>query len=297
MPANGQGQARTQRYQSIRRTLAIVLALDLLLALAKGSYGYFSDSLGMISDGLHSGLHALGSIVGLVGVSLASQPPDPSHPYGYERYEPLAAMGIGVFMLAAVWGILNDAWSRLRTDQVPRVTTASFMIIAFAICLIVALAFWENRRAQALNSTVLRADAARVWSDTLASGTVIAGLVGVQLGFPGLDALASIVIAALIGWTAWRIVRGASRILADAAVADVEQIAEIVRRVEGVRGCHQVRARGAGGMVRVDLHITVDPEMTVVRSHELAEEVERRIRLQVGGIAEVLVHVGAATLH
>jgi divalent metal cation (Fe/Co/Zn/Cd) transporter len=73
---------------------------------------------------------------------------------------------------------------------------------------------------------------------------------------------------------------------------------EIIKRAWiRVRGCHDVRARGSGGTVRIDLHITVDPQMTVTESHELAERVERQIRAQVGGVAEVLIHAGAATLH
>ena len=289
--------ARRERYESIRRVLFVVLTVDLSMAAAKGWYGYLTGSLGMISDGLHSGLHALGSMLGVVGIALAARPADSSHPYGYERYEPLTAMGVAMFMLAAGWRMLDDAWTRLRTDEVPIVTALSFTIIVAAMCLTLALSIWENQRARTLNSTLLRADSARIWSDTLVSGVVIADLIGVRLGFPEIDAVASVVVAVIIAWTAWGIVHGASRILADAAVADVGRIAEAARSVKGVIGCHQVRARGVGGMVRVDLHITVDPRMTVAQAHEVAEEVENRIRQQLGGVTEVLVHVGAATLH
>ena len=169
--------------------------------------------------------------------------------------------------------------------------------VVTSILVTVGLAIWEGRSARALASTLLQADAARIRSDTLVSGAVLAGLVGVRLGFPVVDPLASVLVAAIIAWTASRIVRGASRVLADAAVGDIEEIAKVACSVAGVNGCHQVRSRGIGGMVRVDLHITVDPDMTVAQSHRLAEEVERRIRDQVGGVTEVLIHVGAATLH
>jgi cation diffusion facilitator family transporter len=288
---------QTPRHKSIRQVLIVVLVLDLLMALAKGGYGYFTGSIGMISDGLHSTLHAAGGIVGLAGIHLAARPADASHPYGYERYELLAAMGIAVLMLAAVWGILDDAWTRFHSHEVPRVTGLSFAIIVTSILFTVGLAIWEGRSARALASTVLQADAARIRSDTLVSGAVLAGLVGVRWGFPVVDPLASVLVAAIIAWTAWRIVRGASRVLADAAVGDIKEIAKVACSVAGVNSCHQVRSRGIGGMVRIDLHITVDPDMTVAQSHRLAEEVERRIREQVGGVSEVLIHVGAATLH
>lgn len=287
----------SNRYRMIRRVLLVVLVVDLLLAASKGIYGYLTGSLGMLSDGFHSAIHALGGVIGLIGVRLAARPPDDRHPYGYERYEPLAAMGVAGLMFIAVWKILGGAWLRVHSSQIPEVTNISFIIMTGAVIVGVSLAAWERRLSRRLSSTMLEADAGRVWGDTLVSISVIAGLVATRAGTSWLDAAVSIVVAAFIAWTAWGIVRGASRVLSDAAVADIESIASIARGVDGVRGCHQVRARGVSGMVRVDLHVLVDPEMTVEESHHLAEEIERQIRNKVGGITEVLVHVGPVTLH
>ncbi len=173
---------QARRHKSIRKVLIVVLMLDLLMALAKGGYGYFTGSIGMISDGLHSTLHAAGGIVGLAGIHLAARPADASHPYGYERYELLAAMGIAVLMLAAVWGILDDAWTRFHSHEVPRVTGLSFAIVVTSILVTVGLAIWEGRSARALASTVLQADAARIRSDTLVSGAVLGRLGGRAIG-------------------------------------------------------------------------------------------------------------------
>ncbi len=274
-----------------------MLGVDLLLAASKGFYGYLTDSLGMLSDGFHSTVHALGGVIGLIGVKLAAHPPDDRHPYGYERYEPLAAMGVAFLMFIAVWKILGGVWSRVRSPVVPEVTNISFIIMVGAVIISVCLATWERRMSRRLSSAMLKADAGRVLGDTLVSMSVIAGLVAVRSGLPWLDAFVSVVVAAFIAWTAWSIVRGASRVLSDAAVADIESIARAASGVEGVRSCHQVRARGVSGMVRVDLHILVDPKMTVEESHHLAKEVKRRIRDHVGGITEVLVHVGPDALH
>lgn len=292
-----QTSAGGERYRAIRRTLLLVLLLDVAMAAGKGVYGYLTGSLGMAADGLHSALHASAGVVGLVGVYLASRPPDPKHPYGYERYEPLAAMGIAVVMLLALLEIVERAWARLWSPEQPTVTALSFAIMFAATGLTLALALWERQRSREFASSVLHADAARAWGDTLISLSVIVGLLAVRFGFPLLDTLVSIVVAGIIAWTAWTIVRGSSEVLTDAAVGDLGRIAEVACAVEGVRGCHQVRARGVAGMVRVDLHVTVDPQMRVDEAHRVAEQVERRVREQVGGIAEVLVHVGAATLH
>jgi cation diffusion facilitator family transporter len=287
----------SKRNRMIRQVLLVVLVVDLLLAFSKGFYGYLTESLGMLSDGFHSAVHALGGVIALVGVKLAARPPDEGHPYGYERYEPLAAMGVAVLMLIAVWKILSGAWSRVHSFEVPVVTNISFVIMIGSLIVSFGLATWELRLSRRLSSTILKADVGRVWGDTLVSMSVIAGLVAARVGLLWLDAVVSVVVAAFIARTAWSIVRGASQVLSDAAGADIESIARAASGVDGVQGCHRVRARGVSGMVRVDLHILVDPKMTVEESHNLVKEVERRIRDRVGGIAEVLVHVGPVALH
>ena len=170
-------------------------------------------------------------------VSISRLDPRMRHTYGYERYELLALMGIAVLMLAAAWGILDDAWAHFfHSHAVARVTGLSFVTVITCMCVTIGLAIWEKRIARRLSSTILAADAARIRSDTLASGAVVAGLVAVRLGFPVVDPLASVLVAAIIAWTASRIVQGASRVLADAAVGDMEQIAKVACGVAGVKG-------------------------------------------------------------
>jgi cation diffusion facilitator family transporter len=286
-----------KRYRSIRWVLLVVMEVDLLLAAGKGFYGYMTESLGMLSDGFHSGVHALGGVIGLIGIKLASRPPDERHPYGYERYEPLASMGVSALMFIAVWKILSGAWSRIHSPEIPTVTDVSFIIMIGSVVVSIGLATWERGLSRRFSSTMLKADAGRVWGDTFVSISVIAGLAAAREGIPWLDTSVSAGVAAFISWTAWSIIRGASRVLSDAAVADMDSIARVAGTVSGVLGCHKVRARGMSGMVRVDLHILVDPKMTVEESHHLVKEVERRIRDRLGGVTEVLVHVGPFTLH
>ncbi|MEJ2031529.1 MAG: cation diffusion facilitator family transporter [Deltaproteobacteria bacterium] len=286
-----------ERYRAMRHALLLVLGVDLLLAGAKGFYGNLSGSLGMLSDGFHSAIHAAGSAISLIGVRLAAKPPDERHPYGYERYEPLATLGVAALMLLAVWKILSSAWTRLGRSEAPVVTRVSFAIMASAVLVSFSLAIWERRRGESLSSSVLKADADRVWGDTLVSVSVIAGLGAVRFGLPWLDAVVSVAVAAAIAWRAWGIIRRASMTLTDAAVANTAEIVRAVKGVEGVQGFHQIRTRGVGGMVRVDLHILVNPKMTVEESHHLTKEVERRVRDRVSGVTEVIVHVGLAALH
>jgi cation diffusion facilitator family transporter len=286
------GGGRDMRYRDMRRTLLVVLAVDLVLAVAKGGGGLLTGSLGMQADGLHSLLHVLGAIVGLVGISLASRPADASHPYGYERYEPLAAVGLVGFMLLAIYEILTETWARLSAGTNVDVGPWSLVLMLLATGVTLGLALWERQRGRRLGSTVLTTDGRRALADVLVSLTVVAGLVAARLGFGLPDILVSLGIAGIIGWTGWTSLLELSAILTDAAIADLDQIAQVAASVEGVRGVHRVRARGMAGMVRVDLHVSVDPAMPTREAHELTHQVVRRVQAEVGGIAEVLVHVG-----
>lgn len=284
--------ATARRYRAMQRVLLVTFAVNLALASAKGGYGLMSGSLGMAADGLHSLLHALGSLVGFIGVTLAARPPDRSHPYGYDRYEPLAALGIIGLMLLAIREIVAEAWERLATGQAPEITGASFALMGLAAAVTLGLARWERQRGRELGSTALATDGQRALSDVFVSISVMGGLVAAMLGTPMLDLLVSLAIVGIIGRTGWTQLRELSAVLTDAAVADLEQISQVAGSVPGVRGVHQVRARGAAGSVRVDLHVTVDPAMPAVEAHELTHRVLQRVQREVGGITEVLIHVG-----
>jgi cation diffusion facilitator family transporter len=291
------GYSRRERYLAIRRVLLVAFALGLGLAAAKVIYGSLTGSLGMIADGLHSVIDAAAEVVGLVAIYLATRPPDPKHPYGYERYEPLAAIGIAAMMGIAILQILETAWEHFWAREMPEVTIFSFAVMLASIGCTAGMALWERQASRRLISDILTADYRRATGDALVSLSVIFGLLAALLHFPLLDAVISVGIAGVIGWTAWAILRDSSKVLTDAAVADLSQIALVSCAVKGVQNCHQVRARGVAGMVRVDLHVAVDPTLSVFEAHRIAEEVEERVKEQIGGIAEVLVHVGAATMH
>ena len=114
-----------------------------------------------------------------------------------------------------------------------------------------------------------------------------------MVGFPVLDPIVALAVGGVIGWRGWGVVRGAAEVLTDAAAIDIDAIRVVVLAVPGVGDCHAVRSRGEAGHVRVDLHIHVDQDLTIVEGHRIAKAVEAEIRRLDLGIAEVLVHLGA----
>lgn len=291
------GPATPKRTTGLRRTLAVALVANLAVAAAKVTYGEVSGSVAMAADGLHSLLDAGASAAGLVGVTLAARPPDPGHPYGYERYESLTALVIGAFLVVALLRILGGVATRILTPVSATVTWMSFAIMGTSMAISSGIVWWERRRAAALASELLHADAMHTLSDVLISASVMGALAGVALDVPLLDPLVAVGVALVMGWVAWGVLRTAARSLTDAAFVDLGVIIAAARRVPDVEDCHAVRARGTMGRVRVDLHILVDGAMRVDRAHAVAAAVKQAVQTQVPDVVEVLVHIGPAQRH
>jgi cation diffusion facilitator family transporter len=285
------------RQSEVRRILVIVLGLNLLVAGAKIALGLTIGSLAMSADGFHSLLDGMSNVVALVGLAFASRPPDSDHPYGHHRFETLTSLAIASFMLMALFGILQGAWNRWQSGGMPEVSGLAFAVMGATICINLFVTTWERRAGKRLNSTLLIADSRHTLTDVFVSLSVIGSLVAVWLGLVWADLVVSIGIAAAIGWGAWSIVRDAGLALSDIAVRDAQEIERIVLSVDGVRGTHNIRSRGAEGRVWIDLHIQVDPELNVGEAHDISSEVARTIETEFNRPADVTVHVEPADDH
>ncbi len=285
----------TGRGDHIRHILSVVLALNLAVAGAKLGYGFASGSVAMSADGFHSLLDGFANVVGIVGIAVAARPPDREHHFGHGRYETLASMAIGALMAVGVLEIVQSAVGRWQTGETPQVTGLSFGVMLGTMAVNTGVTVWERRAARRLRSDLLEADARHTGSDVLVSAAVILGLLGERAGLRGADAAVSLVVAAMVAWAAWGILREASLVLTDAAT-DVEPKALLAAIVTtpGAITAHNLRVRSSGGRNWVEVHVTVDPQLTVKHAHEVATEVESAIRKEVGPETQVIVHVEPA---
>jgi cation diffusion facilitator family transporter len=283
-----------QRTRDIQRVLAGVLVLNVVVAVAKLGYGLYTNSLSMTADGLNSLLDGASNVVGLIGLAVAARPPDPNHPYGHRRFETLTSLAIALFMLLTLFEIVQGSIDRLRHDVTPEVTAISFVVMFSTLVVNIGVTTWERRAAARLSSSILLADARHTGSDVFVTLSVIVGLIAVGLGLTWADVALALVVAAVIAWGAWQIVRQAALSLSDEAAASTEQIEQAARSVAGVRGIHNIRTRGGEGIIWVDLHIQVDPAMHVDQAHDIASDVAARIEAELGETADVTVHIEPA---
>lgn len=283
------------RTAEIRRVLMTVLLLNLLVAGAKLGYGTLSGSVAMTADGFQSLLDGFANVIGIAGIAVAARPPDREHHFGHGRYETLASMAIGALMAVAVIEIVESAIGRWRAGEAPEVTPLSFGIMLGTMAINTAVTLWERRKARGLRSDLLEADARHTGSDVLVSGAVILGLAGERMGLRGADAAISLAVAATIAWAAWGILREASLVLSDAAT-DVEPAALLgaILAAPGAITAHNLRVRSSGGLNWVEVHVTVDPLLTVKQAHEVATGVEDAIKDEIGPGTQTIVHIEPA---
>lgn len=281
-----------RRIRTVRTTLLVILALNLAVAAAKYLYGLASGSIAMQADGFHSLFDGTSNVVGLIGLAVSMRPPDRDHPYGHAKYETYAAAVIGAMLVLAAWKVGAAAWVRLASGgEPPRVDAGSFAVMIGTLAVNTGVASWERRVGRNLRSELLIADASHTGSDILVSAGVIAGLVAVRLGMPQADPLLALLVAAAILWTAVQVLRQADLSLSDTARLAIPDVCTTVLHVPGVLGCHSVRTRGTAADVLVDLHVQVDPALSVADGHRIAEAVELAVSERFPQVADVLAHL------
>lgn len=284
----------SERTRAIQQVLIGVLVLNVLVACAKLGYGLASSSLSMSADGLNSLLDGTSNVIGLLGIAVAARPPDPNHPYGHRRFETLTSLAIALFMILALLEIVQQSIHRLSTGEHPQVTVVSFAVMSTTLLVNIIVTTWERRVGGRLHSSILLADSRHTASDILVSLSVIVGLIAVQLGLEWADGALALLVAVVIAWSAWTIIRDAALSLSDVAAASTSSIEKAARAIPGVLGVHNIRTRGADSMIWVDLHIQVDPEMHVHQAHDIASEVAKRVERDIGTPADVTVHIEPA---
>jgi len=279
------------RYTDVTRVLTRVLYANLAVALAKIVLGYSTGAVSIISDGFHSLTDSASNVVALVGVSVARRPPDRNHPYGHRKYETMASLGILVFLIIVMVEVLRAAVGRLLSGGVARVFPEGIGLMAVTLVVNILVVSYEQRAGRRLRSEVLLADAKHTRSDVLTTGAVIGALLGVWWGFPLLDPLAALLVAAFIGHACWEIAKEASRILSDSTVIAESEVRAVVATVPEVLGCEKIRTRGSADYAFLDLHLWLDGEMALRRAHAASHVVKDLLMARFPQLADVVIHI------
>ena len=282
------------RFDKVRKILIIILLLNLFVAISKIAYGLISNTLSMQADGYHSLFDGVSNIIGIIGIRIASKPPDKNHPYGHYKYETMASIAIAVLLLFVGAEILLSSIDRFATGAKPHITSMSFVVMVVTIGINLFVTNYEHKQGVKLNSEILIADAMHTKSDIYVSLSVILGLVAIEIGYPIIDPLIALIIAIVIVRAGILIIQQSSYTLCDVSRIDDDAICCVVEAMEGVIECHRIRTRGGANDIHIDLHVKVRPDMHTDKAHALAHDVEKRLKDQFEGVSDVVVHIEPA---
>ncbi len=282
------------------RAASVSIASNSVLIVFKLVVGVLSGSIAIMSEALHSGSDLVAALIAFWSVRRAAEPPDERHHYGHEKVENLSGVVEALLIIAAAGVIIYEGVMKLIDGpELDRIWLGiGVMVISGLTNLVVSLKvlYPVARRTE---SAALEADAAHLLTDVYTSFGVAFGLLLVKLtGWPYFDPIAAIGVALLIIRTGYVLVLGSTRVLLDETLPEdeLDEIRRCVREHRGdiIWGYHKLRARRAGSRRHVDLHVTVDDDLTVAEAHEIAEHIEADIRNCVPN-TDVLVHIEPRT--
>lgn len=280
----------------LRKVLIFTLILNAIVAIAKILYGYFTNSIAITSDGFHSLFDGISNVIGLIGIWIASHPPDDRHPYGHKKFETLFTIMIGVMIFATCFQILKKVYFSLTEDHKTVVTQTSFLIMMITIGVNFFVMIYESKKGKQLRSEFLLADAMHTKSDIYVSVAVIISLFLTRAGYFHADIIVGIIITFFIARIGYKILKEASDVLVDTMCIDTLTIEYIVNRIDGVRGCHDIRTRGPLNAVCLDLHVLVDSDLSAEKAHLIADRVEKKLKKEFPSIVDIMVHIEPDTL-
>jgi cation diffusion facilitator family transporter len=287
-----------QDYRLGRRVALAGIGASALLATLNIVVGVLAHSTSVVATGIEFAGDVLASSVVWLGMLVAVKPADENHPYGHGRVETLAAFVVGLLLAAGGAGICWNSLQGVGAVHTPP-SLGALIVLVVAILIRGVMSGVKFRVGRRIKSTSLVADA---WNDTVDILAATAALTAVGLAmydprrFLAADHYGAFAVGIIVILTGLRVLRDASLELMDTMPAGgmIERVRAAAAGVPGVRGIEKSYARKTGLKYHVDLHIEVDPSLSVAAGHDIAGQVRSRVRAEVGWVADVLVHVEPA---
>ena len=298
-----------QQTQTTTRTLdekAIIRKLSLcsivgntVLSGFKLFAGVAGHSGAMISDSIHSFSDVLTTFIAWFGVKISKKAPDLDHPYGHERLECVASLVLGAVLLVTGLSVGKSGLATIVSGQYETLAVPGVIALVAAVVSIAGkeAMYWYTRYyAKLIHSSAFMADAWHHRSDAFSSIGSLIGIAGARLGFPVLDAVASVVICLFIIKVAYDIMKDAIVKMLDTSCGEEyeNKIIDFVSAQEGVVGVDKLRTRMFGNKVYVDIEISMDGNETLRQSHQTAEEIHDRLESQFTDVKHIMIHVNPA---
>lgn len=284
------------RYLTIRRVTIVSAIAAGFLGLFKVLVGVTGDSHALMADGVHSFADLLVDGAILLAARAAHKIPDHEHPYGHGRIETLAtAMVATMLVMVGITLAYDVVIHTIKTlhEATPAPSLAVFIVAVIAIIVNEALFRYSLYFSKKVHSSLITSNAWHHRSDGLVSVIVLISVVGSHYGIPYLDAIGAVIIAIFIIKMGLKMIAESIRELIDTGVDEkkLAAIRAVILNIAGVTAIHQLRTRLLGGDIFVDVHVLVQPDISVSEGHYISDHVWFALRQDIPHVRDVVVHV------
>jgi len=287
----------SEKFETSNRQIRFITKVGILgnvvLSVVKVVVGVTAGSISLVADGVHSASDMATDFAVLIGAHLGCRQPDERHPYGHGRIETLAAAFIGVVLAAVGCGMIYRAAKDIAAGHI---VTPRFIVLWVAgLSILIKELLYRLTRTVAIrtHSSALYANAWHHRSDAMSSVAVVVGFISERLGFIYGDQLAAVAVGLMIVLVAARVLGDCLREFTETATdpKTIEHIKSIISRNKQVRQWHKLRTRMVGREIFLDLHILVEPELTVAAAHGIAEKLEQTLHQELARPANIMIHI------
>ncbi len=287
------GDKNTIVVRQIKNITYLGVVINFALSVVKVVIGFLCASLALVADGIHSLSDLATDAVVLLGLRFGSKAPDRSHPYGHGRVETFSAVVVALILIFVGGAMIYYATISIARDEV----TIPRLEVLVAALGSVAAKEWLYRATRKVavksHSPALYANAWHHRSDALSSIAVVVGFLSLEIGFHHGDQTAAIAVGLMIIWVGVKVIGDSLRELAESAVDDstIEHIKNVISADSSIRQWHKLRTRTVGREVFLDLHILVDPNLSVTAAHDISERLEKTLDEQIARPINITIHI------
>jgi len=270
------------------------MLVNISLLATKIAAAFITNSIGLYAESVHSLFDLVASVLAYLGVRKAEEPSDKTHHYGHEKYETLSSLLQALLITGTAFVILFEAWQRLSSPSEVGMSEVGIALMLISI----PVAYLTSKRLsdvakQEGGSQALEADSAHFTTDIISSAAVFLGLVLVRMGFGFGDPLAAVVVALVMLYISFELLRGSFIVFMDFSPDQptMNLITGVLITESRITRFHKLRARYAGSKILVDVHIHMPHNTNVRQAHSIAHDLKRKIIRAVPEVKEVNIHI------
>jgi cation diffusion facilitator family transporter len=281
------------RTKESHKVTIIGALVDFILSIIKIFLGFLGQSGALIADGIHSLSDLLTDWVTWYAAKISGDAPDADHPYGHERFETVATLGLSIFLAIVGTIIIIDGFERISNPN--ELKYENWLIAAATLSILSkeGLYWYTIKIAKDIKSNLLRANAWHHRTDAFSSIVVVIGIIGAANGYYFLDSVAAIIVGIIIIYIGWQLGFEATKELVDTSIdqEDIKSLKKALSEIKGVNSVHTLRTRKVGHKKSADVHVQVNPFLSVSEGHIISVSVERVAKECIEDLDDVTVHI------